>query len=435
MNSSQRVVLSLLVVSILAGIVTGSPFYYRLAYLWAFLLVGSWGFSKLALRDVEVQRMPRSLRSQVGQVFEERFEVRNFSRLPRLWIEVRDESTLPGLRGSQVLSFIGGGETRSYLVRTRLMERGVFPLGPTVYASGDPFGLFPISRELTAQESLLVYPMIVEVRSFPSPSGWLSGGEALRRRTHQITANASGVREYEPGDPMNRIHWLSTARRNRTMVKEFELDPLAEVWIFVDAARYAHAALPFEPPALDGRDLWRPNVKISLRPSTEEYSVSVAASLARYYLQRGRSVGLVSAGHNLDLLPSDRGGRQLGKILESLALLRAEGKLPLQGLVESEAQNLPRGSTVILVTPAVGDGTVIAVAQLLRRGMRPVAVRIAAASFGGSSGIDRVGANLGALNIPVRKIACGDDLAAALSAGAPATGMNGPQQKVSTGVA
>jgi uncharacterized protein (DUF58 family) len=277
--------------------------------------------------------------------------------------------------------------------------------------------------------------MLADVRSFPGPSGWLSGGEALRRRTHQITANASGVREYEPGDPMNRIHWLSTARRNRTMVKEFELDPLAEVWIFVDAARYAHAALPYEPPALEGRDLWRPNVKISLRPSTEEYSVSVAASLARYYLQRGRSVGLVSSGHNLDLLPSDRGGRQLGKILEALALLRAEGRLPLQGLVEAEAQNLPRGSTVILITPAIGDGTSITVEQLLRRGMRPIAVLIDAASFGGPTGIDRVAANLESLKIPVRKVSCGDDLAAALSAGAPSSGLNGSQQKVSTGVA
>jgi uncharacterized protein (DUF58 family) len=266
MNTSQRVVISLLVISILAGVITGSTFYYRLSYLWAFLLVGSWGYSRLALQGLEVRRSPRTLRSQVGQIFEERFEVYNPGRLPRLWIEVRDESPLPGARGSQVLSFIGGGETRSYLVRTRLMERGVFPLGPTVYASGDPFGLFPVASRLPGEDSLLVYPMMVDVRSIPSPSGWLSGGEALRRRTHQITANASGVREYEPGDPMNRIHWLSTARRDRMMVKEFELDPLSEVWIFVDAARFTQAALPFDIPHLDARDMWRPSVKIPLRP-------------------------------------------------------------------------------------------------------------------------------------------------------------------------
>jgi uncharacterized protein (DUF58 family) len=67
--------------------------------------------------------------------------------------------------------------------------------------------------------------MMFNIHSFPLPSGLLSGGEALRRRTHQITPNAAGVRDYAPGDPLNRIHWISTARRRRLMVKEFELDP------------------------------------------------------------------------------------------------------------------------------------------------------------------------------------------------------------------
>jgi len=240
MTFSQRMVLLLLVASLLAGVVTGSNLYYRLAYLWIFVIVGSWLMSRLALRGLNFQRTARSLRAQVGQIFEERFEVYNSSRLPRLWLEVRDETTLPGSRGSQVLSMVEGRESRTYLVRTRLMERGVFPLGQTVLAAGDLFGLFPVSRVYPAQDSLLVYPMMVEVHAFPSPQGWLSGGEALRRRTHQITANAAGVREYAPGDPLNRIHWLSTARRNRLIVKEFELDPLAEVWIFIDASRYVH---------------------------------------------------------------------------------------------------------------------------------------------------------------------------------------------------
>jgi hypothetical protein len=67
--------------------------------------------------------------------------------------------------------------------------------------------------------------------------------------------------------------------------------------------------------------------------------------------------------------------------------------------------------------------------------MRPIVVQIDAGSFGGLSGADRVVANLSALNIPVRKISCGDDLAAALSAGAPPAGPNGSKQKVNTGVA
>jgi len=415
MTSAQRVVLLLFVASLLAGMVSGSTFYYRIAYLWIFLYFSSWGMSRLALRGVEFRRAARSLRSQVGQIFEERYEVSNKSRLPRLWMEVRDESELPGSRGSQVLSLIGGNESRSYLVRTRLLERGVFNLGPTSIISGDLFGLFQVVKVFPAQDTLLVYPMMVDVEAFPNPVGWLSGGEALRRRTHQITANAAGVRDYVTGDPLNRIHWLSTARRNRLIVKEFELDPLAEVWIFVDASRFVHASLPRKSTLLDDRDMWRPSLKIPLPPSTEEYAVSIAASLARFYLQRGRAVGMVSAGLTFQVLAAEKGGRQMGKILESLALLRAQGKLPIQGLIEAEVKNLPRGSTVIIITPAREENMLVTIELLGRRGMRPIIVLLNAATFGGSAGTKKLADHLALLGVAVIQVSNGDDLSAALS--------------------
>lgn len=415
MNPGQGIVLFLLLVSLAAGVMTGQPLYYRLSYLWGLLLIGSWLMSTIALRGVKVRRVSRTLRSQVGQVFEERFEIQNTGRLPRLWIEVKDESSLPGTRGSHVLTLVGGRESRSYLARTRLLERGVFPLGPTELISGDLFGLFPVRRVFPSEESLLVYPILFDVQTFPNPPGLLPGGEALRRRTAQITSNASGVREYAPGDPMNRIHWLSTARRSRLMVKEFELDPLAEVWIFVDAARSVQASRPAPPAEYDPQDMWRQRAKFKLPSSTLEYGISAAASLARYYLQMGRAVGLVSAGQILSVLPPDRGGRQLGKILEALAMLRAEGSLPLQGLIEAQAPHLPRGSTVVIVTPSAAEGVVDIMDILLRRGLRPVAVLLDAATFGGYFSSSHLVSQLKALGVPVLNISYGDELGGALS--------------------
>jgi len=418
---AQRVVIILLALSLLAGVMTGVPLYYRLSYLWGFLLAGSWVMSWISLRGVKVQRIARSLRSQVGQVFEERFEIQNTGRLPRLWIEVRDESSLPGSRGSHVLTLVGGREGRTYLARTRLVQRGVFPLGPTALGSGDLFGLFPVSRTFPNQDSLLVYPILYEVRTFPNPPGLLPGGEALRRRTPQITPNAAGVREYAPGDPLNRIHWLSTARRNRLMVKEFELDPLADVWIFLDAARSVHASKPLLSTEYDPQDIWKPRSKFNLPQSTEEYAVSAAASLARFYLQRGRAVGLAFSGQLLNVLPSDRGGRQLGKILEALALLRAEGTLPLQGLIEAQARYLPRGSTVVLVTPATSETLIQITDLLLRRGLRPVVVLIDSATFGGYFSSAHLEKSLSILGVPVCNLRYGDDLSEVLSSATSTT--------------
>lgn len=416
-TTSLRIVVVLLILSLLALMVTGSPIYSRLSYLWGFLLMGSWLWATLALQGIQVQREARIRRAQVGQIFQERFKVQNNSRLPRLWLEVLDQSTLPGSPGSRVLVMLGGRQQRSYRARTRLVQRGVFSLGPTVLASGDPFGLFPVSRTRSPGASLLVYPMMVEIHTFPNPAGLLPGGDALRRRTHQVTPNAAGVREYAPGDSLNRIHWASTARRGQLMAKEFELDPLAEVWILVDAGRKAQAAQPYSPPDQAVDALWRPMAEVTLPPSTEEYAVSIAASLGRYFLRRGRAVGLVSCGQSESptVLPPDRGGRQLGKILESLALLQAKGNLPISALATAQAQHLTRGSTVILITPSIREQVILTVDLLLRRGLWPVVVLLDAASFGGSSGTETLATAIAELGVPVCQVANGADLETALS--------------------
>lgn len=415
MTVGARIIIILLLASFLAGIVTGESVYFRLSYIWVVLIVVSWLWSWTVLKGIKMVRKARATRAQVGHIFEEKIELDNMGRLPRLWLAVNDKSPLPDTAGSRLLPIIEPKRGRTYLSRTRLLQRGVFPLGPTVLESGDPFGLFPVEIIHPAQESLLVYPLLVDVREFPNPAGILPGGEALRRRTPQVTPNAAGIREYAPGDPLNRIHWLSTARRNRLITKEFELDPQAEVWIFLDASETGQAALPFSWPKRTKEDLWKHKFEFSLPPSTEEYAVSSAASIARYYLRMGRSLGFVSSGQTMALIPPDRGGRQLGKILESLALIRAEGNLPIWGLIDIHAQHLVRGSTIVLITHSVEQEIVIATDLLVRRGLRPVVVLIDAGSFNGPEGTDDIADRLKYMKIPLRIVRRDSDLGSALT--------------------
>lgn len=418
MTAGRKVLTVLFILSLLTGLATGGVLFYRLSILWVLLLGITWVWSAASLKGLKFARSARTLRAQVGQIFEERFDIQNPSIIPRFWLEIVDTSTLPGADGSRVLTMIQGRQSRSYLARTRLLRRGVFPLGPTEISSGDLFGLFPVRISLPASDSLLVYPMMVEVRNFPNPPGLLPGGEALRRRTHQITPNAAGIREYEPGDPLNRIHWLSTARRRRMMVKEFELDPLADVWLILDAEKVVQRANPQPDQEFHAKDIWQRYKKFSLPPSTEEYSVSIAASLARSYLRRGRAVGLVGAGQHLALISPDRGGRQLGKILEALALLRAVGGIPLRGLVETQVKHMVRGSTVVLITPTVSNEVALLADYLLQRGLKPIVILLQADSFGGETGSGELLARIKMIGVPVRLVECGVDLEQALSNGA-----------------
>jgi len=255
----------------------------------------------------------------------------------------------------------------------------------------------------------------VEVQNFPNPPGLLPGGEALRRRTPQVTPNAAGVRDYVHGDPLSRIHWLSSARRNRLMVKEFELDPLADVWIFVDAQAEVQCMRPMEAPTYSNQAIWQRDIKIKLPPSTSEFAISSAASIARHYLRRGRAVGLVSAGQFMGLLPPDRGERQLGKILESLALLRMEGDIPLRGLIETQAKHITRGSTVIVITPSVSEDVILIFDYISRRGLRPIAVLLDSSTFGGPTGSVDLIERVKTMGIPVRRVDCDVELALSLS--------------------
>jgi uncharacterized protein (DUF58 family) len=414
MSTSLRVVLILLVLSLFAFGVTGKLIYTRLIYLWLLLLITSWFWSRQSLQSVSIRRTAQVRRNNVGEIFGEQYEVRNTGRLPVLWLEVRDESGILGTTGSRVLAWIRGRQQRSYRPRTRLVQRGVFSLGPTTLISGDLFGLFQVQKQIPSEGSLLVYPPMVEIREFPNPPGLLTGGEALRRKTHQITPNAAGVREYVWGDAMSRIHWKSTARRDKLMVKEFELDPKAEVWIFLDMDGSVQAALPTPPSHLTDQ-LWYESEKVVLIPSTEEYAVSITASVARDYLSRGRAVGLVSSAHGEGVLAPDRGGRQLERILEFLALLKAEGELPLPLLIAREAQQIPRGSTVVVITPSVDSKIALSLDQLIRLGLHPIVVFLDAESFGGSKGSEQITDSVKSMHIPVCRVENGKNLGESLS--------------------
>jgi uncharacterized protein (DUF58 family) len=435
---TRRIVFLLFAISIFLAITTGGVLFLRISYVWGIVFFSSWLWISGASRGLNIHRTTRASRAQVGQIFEEQVDVLNSSRFPLFWLEIRDESPIPGAQGAYVFNFIRGRNIRSFLLRTRLYQRGVYQLGPVSLTYGDIFGLFRGTRNIPVHTTLIVYPPLFDITDFPSPPGLLSGGEALRKQTHQITPNAAGVREYYPGDPLNRIHWLSTVRRNRLMVKEFELDPLADVWLFIDSESSAHAALPKERVREVEEDFWdwlpllevpaftEPvistelrggSIKIGLPPSTEEYSVSISASLARYFLKLGRAVGLASLARNLTLLPPDRSGRQLGKILESLALLKADGSLPMSTWAETEARHLSRGSIVVLITPSAKPDIAYLVDRLNHMGLRPVLILLDASSFGNPSAVEDIFSQVKSLGIPVYRVARGDNLGSVLSTG------------------
>ena len=288
-------------------------------------------------------------------------------------------------------------------------------LGPTSIASGDPFGLFTIHKQVDMKDTLVVLPLIVPITDFPPPPGLLPGGKAIRQRSSDLTPHAAGIREYVPGDPMKRIHWPSTAHRGRFMVKEFEQDPQADIWLFLDAQQEAQASLIEDKVAFSGDGWWLRRPNVSLPKDSFEYIVSAAASLARYFLEENRSVGLACAGAKLTVVSAERGERQVNKIMETLAFLQPDGKIALLGLVTMRAKLLPIGTGVILITSSERPELLLAVEDLQRRNLRPVVVLIKTETFGGTGDSKSIIAGLLRRNVPVCPVSLGDDLSTQLA--------------------
>ncbi len=417
---ANRLVFLLGLACLIAALATGRNLFYNLTYLIAAILVLSYLWTWASIRWVRVARHLWAKKAEVGKTYEERFVVRNTSLLPKLWLEVRDHSELPDHQASQVLNSFGAKRERGWTVRTLCRQRGRFTLGPITLTTGDPFGLFRMQRELSQTSTIIVYPAIVELTAFATPSGQLPGGDALHRRTHYVTTNVRGVRDYVPGDSFNRIHWPSTARKGQLIVKEFELDPLADVWLFLDMDRAAQAELEWEPilrkrePAL----LWTKRPRLELAPSTEEYGATITASLAKHFIVRNRAVGLITYAQQREVIPADRGERQLSKILETLAVIKGVGKIPLAQVLAAEGMHLGRGTTAIVITSSPDKNWAIASRHLEQRGLRVIAVLIAPDSFGGEWGMEEVTAELAASGTPTYIVKEGDDLAESLSQGA-----------------
>jgi uncharacterized protein (DUF58 family) len=441
MFSRARVILALFVLSLVGARVTGRDLFYSMAYLWGGLLIVAFIWSWTTLRGVRIIREPRSNRSQVGQLFIERFTLSNLSRITKLWVETKDTSDLPGFRVTtvaiglglgdsadvgthqlvNVASGFGRGQTRRWLTRTLCTRRGRYRLGPMTLRSSDPFGIFPRVREIPAVHHVVVLPMTVPLEGFPLPSGRLPGGEALRRRTHQITPNAAGVRDYVPGDSFSRIHWRSTARLQKLIVKEFELDPLAEIWIILDSSLTPH----FELRQPDERAKVREDGAFQLPPSTIEYGVTAAASLAMHFLQLNRAVGFISYGAARQVIQPEPGEAQRLRLLESLAVLNAVGDRSLQDVIKIEGPRIPQGSTAIFITPSVNTDMLAGIRRLRHTGRQPMLVLLDAASFGGPEGSHIIAEAARRSGITARILSYGDNLGEVL--GSPIRPLRAPR--------
>lgn len=360
-NYNLSCVIAALIAAIVLAAVTGHWIFYRGAYVLGGLIPLCFFWARITSRGLEVEVERTTDRLQVGQETNSRLRLKSRSALTKIWLEVTDETTMPGGQPKTVITLPARG-SRNWNTSMYCSRRGVYSAGPIKVTAGDPFGLFRMTRRYGEKQRLVVLPQPEELPYFWVPAAQLPGEGVVHQRTHYVTPNASGIREYYPGDSYNRIHWKSTARLGRPMVKTFEMDPTSNIWVLLDLDRNVQAG--------EGDE------------STEEYGVRIAASVAYHFLQSNRMIGLLMDGAEKVVMEPVRGSQQYGRILEALAVAQGAGRTSLSRLLQQEGRHMGRHTTCVIITASTDPEWVTSLGLMMQQGARAAVVLLDPESFG-----------------------------------------------------
>jgi uncharacterized protein (DUF58 family) len=359
----------LLLALALAG---GYTLLWRFFILLVVVMLFTYLWTRFSTRGIRGKVSEGPAYSPLGEDIKQEFTVSNNGRIPTPLIEAREDTNLPGYDNIRTFN-LPPGRSYSWYTSAQCRQRGRYHLGAFTTRITDPLGFFTVNRQFGKQRDVIVFPATVELPFF-QPQLQLEPGPGTKRwLTSEAGTSASRVRDYTTGDSLRHIHWQTTAHTGKLMVKEFDPDrsnfAFKDVWIVLDMHRRCNAGRGPE--------------------STEEYGITIAASLVKKYIESDKRVGLIAAGDRSHLFLPQSGDGHLRQIMQALALLKATGNVPLETLLQSKIDNFGAGSAVIAIMSSFGQNIAAALRRPVNRGVVVTAVLLDSLSFG--SGLPATG--------------------------------------------
>jgi len=282
---------------------------------------------------------------------------------------------------------------------TTCYKRGLHRLGPVSVVSQDALGFFKMKKSINAFSEILVYPSLFRIFAFPP----LAKGSVswMGVETAKISGDSHeffGIREYQQGDAMSRIHWPSTARHNKLIVRQFERNAVQEATVVLDLKK--------------GHDIG------SGKETTLEYSVKIAGSIAKYLLNEGAFVQMIGYGKESMMLSFGKGESHMYKILEYLSKVSSDGDHSLAQTLEEVSFFTPYSSTLITVLLDNDMDSLTSLVQFKVKGIKLIIIVLATSTFGKAEegeyldqeAAKRFDETLAGLEAYVYRISKGDDL-------------------------
>lgn len=420
-----------------AGAAAGLGLLVYAMYVVVGLAILGVGLSRYWSGSLQVDRNTLPSNLVRGEQVQVRVTLRLQGRLPMPWAIAEDALPLadlsaipPRLRadGARVrLLSLSRHELGEIEYELEFLERGYFQVGPVLIETGDVFGLDRRYRVAGAPQLVAVLPDIVPLGAYDVASRRAGGEIRLTHRLFEDPTRIQGVRPYENGDPLSRVHWRASARTGILQCKTFEPSCVAGATLLLD----------FHEESFTGPG----------RIARRELAVVTVASLAFALAEGGQQLGFATNGHDaadrvrregwaLEFhtrrqaqertamrASSDRlrplqiqTGRNPGlphDIRTLLARLEPGQGLRFAELIREVQSRLPRDATVLAVLGEADMSTALALGQLRRQGYAVTAIVVVFDEPDCSEWAQPPDwmAHLMAERIPFRRLATREDLA------------------------
>ena len=388
---NMRIVLLVLVpIIFLAIALTGSHILVeRFFILIVLVMLFSYLFARFGLRGLKGNLKNPGKNYLPGQAVSIEAAVENQSSLLKAFLNVQVKTYQPGQKEKITVNLPSKGnftwhENLSY------PHRGQYKLGPLVVESTDPFGLFRLRRVLDRGKDIIICPATVELPFFQAEPG-----PPLNKYLFNEASAFAGIREYVPGDSFNRIHWRSTAHTGKLIVKEFDIDQSEKIWVILDMHKDAKYGTGME--------------------TTEEYAITIAASIIKKYHDSGLKVGLIAQNEAYHYYPAESGYINMWRMMETLAVLKASGSTPLNRTLYRARDQLAGNSLAVIITASTSDEIADSIIGINKHGIKAAAILLEAASFGGNTSLQTTETRLSTSNIPTYVVKRGNNLSEVLN--------------------
>jgi uncharacterized protein (DUF58 family) len=329
------------------------------------LIVGSASlWATFAWRRFELTASFRPGRTFAGEPAALRVKMTNGKRLPlpmvrlHVWLPPGlqpagngDSYTIRGF--DRRLSMPGRSEVVVDLPVTA-RRRGEYWLEKIEVELADPFALIPLRKVLVPEADLLVMPEPRRAVPLSVRRRLPFGAPAAALRIFEARERFAGVRPYEPGDPLNRIHWKLTGHAGGLQVKLFEPTRTADVLLALDLAA--------------GEPFWD-----SIYPKIAEETIGWACFIARQAIHGGWRVGMVAnthlrRGRGPLRVPASTSSGQEGPLFAALARMPNEATADLAPVLREAGRRLGANTSVVVISPRPGRWLMEGMDTLRRRG-------------------------------------------------------------------